>query len=216
MNRFSAIYTTDDLPLLTADPNCEAVSSVFAAQIAEWFLVPCGIDPPESWSDYATWVQFIDNTQAGGSRRIVGTGGIAEPTEIETSLPRRTGRRISLRSYTATLSTIQATNATYNLATRFQKGHIGFRFWACTVAGRIIGGSKGIKPELISAAVVYGDARGDVESVTFRIEWDALTDPMRGDVIQPPTITNPDVGIRAWGDTEDTLWGTDLDNLWAF
>lgn len=176
MNRFLDL-NAKGLPVQAANPLC--FPALNGSQVAELFLVPFGLSPPDDWTDYAEWEALVDNEAADGYRRIAGIGGVPSPQVYKTSLPRLRGQKVTGRGFQLTLTTIGITDEIYALAQRFQSSQIDFRFWYVTVSKVIYGGDFGILPHFIDAATPLDEARGETEKALFTLDYLADASPNR-------------------------------------
>jgi len=57
-----------------------------------------------------------------------------------------------------------------------QRNWRGWRFWAVTAGGRLLGGPAGIRPGWVDAGIAYPGGRDDLEAGYLTIEWTAAGD----------------------------------------
>jgi hypothetical protein len=185
MTNFFSTYCCPQstLPILPADVDCVPLPSL--SQLAGVILLPLGAPLPEDWTDYYSWMQVLDNLDLSGlkGRYFIVTGEITEAQDIVQRLG-RTKNLIVRKRYTATIYPQWFDNESYEFLRSIQKSKLSFRFWLATYGGRLLGGAKGIRPEFVTAKMIYAGDSASFEQAKFILEWYADVEPDRTNLPQ--------------------------------
>jgi hypothetical protein len=156
-----------ELPLPTA---CAQRGGPAYSQIGALILMP-GNARPSQWDSASDFGPLIQGDGAG--RYLHVTGGIARPETNRAVLGRPTNGSLILthRKYTAQTRPDLGCDAAADFVRALQKNWRGWRFWAVTAGGYLIGGPRGIKPAYVDAGLFYPAGRDDLEQAYLDIEW---------------------------------------------
>ena len=181
----------------------EPIFQVEKSQISGLIVLPDNVAPPTYWTSYEQWQAVIGNSKGDNSaaKLFTGIGELSEPDEVIAELG-KSYKKVSQRAYTLEFDASIYTDAEYLTIRRLQGNYRAFRLWFITIAGRIVGGAKGIKPGFVTAASIYGKSRTDYELGRITIEWRADTDAPRASL--PQLLYGNDPAIIPDGGTPDT------------
>lgn len=154
-------------------------------QIAGLIILPNSAAPPPYWTSYEHWLDVIDNSNGDNTKAklLKGIGELPSPEEVTVTLG-KSNQLVVSRLYSLLFDTSLYFDADYLLHQKLQQNYRAFRFWILTLAGRIIGGNKGIKPDFVSASAPYGRSRTDYEVSKIVMRWKADIDAPRGNLPQ--------------------------------
>lgn len=175
------------LPALDAEQNCTGFNT-FESQITDIWFKPnaASVNPFTGWgtgiisaTDPTVTAAAIDNTVADNTaiKWLVVEGGVPASDKTIQELPKFKDR-VSRRTYTATLTVKNLTDAQYNYGVALQCGDTNFTFWYATL-NHVYGLEGGIVPRSIDVDFPKGEGRDDIETMVITLVWDANTDPER-------------------------------------
>ncbi len=162
------------------DPNCCIETEL--AQICDLWFDPCVQNPMTSFDDIGitAWALDIDNTDTTGVKikTIVVEGGIAEPEDIITPLPKGKSKKTK-STYTLTAVVKCIDEGLNNFFRRMQLGDTNFAFWYSSLGGYMYGDVGGISPTSVRAFVVHKNDATAERTWNLVITYEACVDPIR-------------------------------------
>jgi len=165
----------DTLLPLPLPGDCAGRGAAAYSQIGAVIILP-GNTRPSQWDDASSYGPLISGDGAG--RYVHVTGEIPRPTPNRGVLGRQTNGSLILthRAYTLDASVDLGCPEAETFLRGLQKNWKGWRFWAVTAGGKLIGGPSGIKPKFVDAGLFYPGGRDDIEQGYLLIEWFAAGD----------------------------------------
>lgn len=171
-------YDSTPLPALPVDQDCVPVPRL--SQVVALIIVPNSAPRPNDWTTKADFDAILDNSASddASAKLIQGRGEIQEAEDVIVALGRGE-RRIARRRYPLSMEVNITYDSSYEFLRSLQDDYRRFRFWIGTLGGRLLGGTQGIKPDLVSPKIPYRGGDNDVEAGFINLEWFADIDPAR-------------------------------------
>lgn len=164
----------DTLLELPVPGACAGTGAGAFSQIGAVIILPLGTLP-------APWdtAPAFEAAFAQGGRYLPVTGAIPRPVPNRAVLGRVTNGSsvITHRAYALSADVPLGCAGVDTFLAGLQKNWRGWRFWAVTAGGELIGGPTGIQPRYVDAGSAWGGGRDDVKAGYLTIEWTAAGDP---------------------------------------
>lgn len=175
------------LPALDADQNCTTIAALESQLTDVWFKPAAAADSPfTGWgtgvisaTDPTATPTSIDNTVTDNSKVkwLVVEGELPAADKTVQELPKFKDK-VSKRTYTATLTVKNLSDAQYAFGVALQCGDTDFTFWYATL-NHVYGTEAGIVPKSVDVDFPKGGGREDIETMIITLVWEANTDPER-------------------------------------
>lgn len=149
------------------------------SQIGGLILLPIGADRPSDWTDAASWLEIIDNTDTTNTaaKYLVGRGSFALSQQVELNLA--SGRYVANRerAYRLAFNVANMNDAHTEFGRKLQNNIRAFDFWVQTIDDRIIGGEFGMRPFFVNADFPFAEGNNDRENMAVTLDTWMLNIP---------------------------------------